>query len=1542
MLHSASARSATGTDLSKSPAPTAYMKLVPLLLAGGRHFRRIALLILSTVPLAAAPFISEFQASNRATIKDEDGQASDWIEITNPDPVPAAMGGYALTDNPATPQKWIFPPVEIPARGAILVWASGKNRTVPALHADFLLEAEGGYLALTSPDGVTTLTEFTYPAQPVDRSYGRGFPPPVTSILLTQGAPCRWLVPTATVPGWPDPAFNDTAWTPATMGIGYDRQAAIGVNFLPLIGTKGNVEGSMFNIRGTVYIRVPFSMASARDTTRVTLRMKYDDGFAAFLNGSRILATAATGAPVALNFNSLASASRPDSISFSSFDVSSQKHLIVDGNNVLGIQGLNAQISSSDLLMLPELEVVTQDTSQILTGYIERPTPGALNTATPVQGFLDAPDYSVKRGFYTTAQTVTLTTNSPESTIRYTLDGSPPAAATGALYTEPLTISNTSVLRAGTFRAGYAPSRIKSHTYLFAAQIRNQPAAPAGFPATWGHDYNYSTGTTTGALVQADYRMDPAIANSTEYAPLLEPALTSTLPVLSVSTTPGPMFDPSGIYADGRVDDPATELTASFEFFGPGITDGWQEDAGLRIHGGNSPIDHPKKPFRIYFRKDYGTGKLRYPLFPGGPVESFDALQLRPGGHDGWAVPFGSGTNSLARHATYLRDRFLRGTELDMGRQSPRGRFVHLYINGLYWGHYDLHEVPAATYFADYLGGKEEDWDVVQNPRFSNESFGLIDGSSDAMNQLLTLCRPPENLASAAVYAEALTYLDTEAFADHLIVQMWAGQNDWMGPVFKGVGNTDASRFFNKNWDSGRMSRGTSGAPFHWNVWDAEISMGSHLTSLVSTMQNVDFDLTRIGTPVQIIPRVAGTPGPPAEIYNALRQNPTFRRTLADRLQHHFFNDGAMTLPRNQARLNALATQLELPIVAESARWGDVNSGDPEVITFTRSHWLEEVDWMRSAYLPLRNKILLGQFASIGIWPATLTPQFSLAGGFVTTGTPLSITDLNSPSGIIYYTLDGSDPFVPQRTVEMPLVTAATPAIWKIPLASYPGNAWKRLAPPSDIATWHSGTASLGFDTTGVFSGHFATALPDLRGTGSSVYSRISFELTEAQRASLSGLALRLKYDDGAFVFLNGSVPLVRLNAPATTPEWYDTAVDPRADELGTSAQYIDISAALGTLITGTNVLALQGLSTGLTDNNLLLAPVLSGISTIPASISPAAKIYSGPFPLLAPGTVKARVLRNGEWSPLNAATFIAGIPAKAGNLTISEFNYNPGPVSAAEAAAGYTAQDFEFIELLNISTQTIETAGLKFLHGIEFAFPPESPAPLAPAQRLVLAAHPAALRFRHPALLIAGTFTNGSALSNGGERLTLADDSGSLIFDFSFNDKLPWPASADGLGPTLVLINPEADPDVRLSQNWRTSGTDHGHPGEADPDSYAAWAARSRIAGPAQEDADLNGLTNLMEYALGIPPAAASAALDARIENLAGSSYLLVSYRSAAAAPGTSITPEMSFDLHHWSPLTESAGAPVFSPGGTVTRSVRSPALSASNSRIFVRLSLN
>lgn len=136
----------------------------------------VCLVLSSMAGSFAAPRITEFVATSVSRLADEDGDFPDWIEVHNPDNVAVSLAGYHLTDNAANLGKWTFPAVTLNPGAYLVVFASGKNRNDPAapLHTKFQLSADGEYLALAAPDGLTIVSAFapSYPPQFENESFG--------------------------------------------------------------------------------------------------------------------------------------------------------------------------------------------------------------------------------------------------------------------------------------------------------------------------------------------------------------------------------------------------------------------------------------------------------------------------------------------------------------------------------------------------------------------------------------------------------------------------------------------------------------------------------------------------------------------------------------------------------------------------------------------------------------------------------------------------------------------------------------------------------------------------------------------------------------------------------------------------------------------------------------------------------------------------------------------------------------------------------------------------------------------------------------------------------------------------------------------------------------------------------------------------------------------------------------------------------------------------------------------------------------------------
>lgn len=136
----------------------------------------VLMLLVGSASAASPVILNEFLASNGRSIEDEDGDRSDWIELFNPSTTSVNLSDWALSDDPALPRKWQVPGVSIPAKGFLVVFASGKDRRTDTtrLHTNFKIAREaGGFLGLSDPAGVPISVLKDYPVQFENVSFGR-------------------------------------------------------------------------------------------------------------------------------------------------------------------------------------------------------------------------------------------------------------------------------------------------------------------------------------------------------------------------------------------------------------------------------------------------------------------------------------------------------------------------------------------------------------------------------------------------------------------------------------------------------------------------------------------------------------------------------------------------------------------------------------------------------------------------------------------------------------------------------------------------------------------------------------------------------------------------------------------------------------------------------------------------------------------------------------------------------------------------------------------------------------------------------------------------------------------------------------------------------------------------------------------------------------------------------------------------------------------------------------------------------------------------
>jgi len=748
-----------------------------------------------------------------------------------------------------------------------------------------------------------------------------------------------------------------------------------------------DLSGDMLGINASAYTRSEFTVDNVDDVEGLALRVRYNDGFIAYLNGVEV---ARRNAPAGAAFDASATAARAvnDSLSTETIDISASRGELLPGDNVLAIQVLNVDANDSSLLISAELLASGLRISP--PAYFATPTPNAANSD---EAFTTVEDtaFSVDRGFYDEPFNLDISTKTEGATIRYTLDGSEPTDRQGLVYSGPLRISGTTVVRAFAYKQGMRSTNVDTQTYLFIEDIirQSRSEAPLDFP----------TSNVNGQSLV--YGMDQSVVNDPTWGPQLEEAL-KQVPTMSIVIDSASLFDrTSGIYTNPQRRGRDWERAGSLELINPDGSEGFQVGAGFRIRGGFSrSTGNPKHAFRVLFREEYGDSKLRFPLFGDDGVDEFDNIDLRTTQNYSWAF------QNDSRNA-FVRDIWSRDVQLALGHPSTRGEYYHLYINGQYWGLYQTEERPESSYAASYFGGEPEDWDVIKSTgssggyqreatdgttelydRLYNEIVGGIDfetymriqGKDTAGNRVDV---NPDGTRND----EFVRLLDVENLIDYMIITYYTGDRDGPGSRFTN-GPNNFFAIINREAPDG----------FQYIEHDSEHSLGTGDSNMVSPFDDPG---TR---PIQFFN--------PHWLHEQLMANvDDYAQQFASRVYKTFFNGGIFTAAAAIEFIDTRAAEFDMAIIAESARWGN-NSNQ------TKNNWITAVQSTRN-FINGRTTQVIGQLENVG-WYGSVDPPIFEVNGIAQHGGALGAGDeltIDGARGDKWYTLDGSDPRLPNGDV---------------------------------------------------------------------------------------------------------------------------------------------------------------------------------------------------------------------------------------------------------------------------------------------------------------------------------------------------------------------------------------------------------------------------------------------------------------------------------------------------------------------------------------------
>lgn len=328
--------------------------------------------------------ISEFMASNRQSLPDEDGDFPDWIELVNSTRTPVNLANWSIADlaSASKGKRWIFPSTNLPPQSYLVLFASGKDRRAPGrpLHANFKLNRDGDGLVLYSPDGQVAdgLFGSRQSLQVEDVSFGRAATT-LQNELIPPSALVSYWVPTSGQwdATWTLPSALEPGWRQGLNAIGYDDRLP---DDYTLHGSL--LENIWLDLNGrqaSLYVRVPFNIASPAEVDGLALNLKYADGFVAFINGVEV---AHEHRPLNLGWNSTATDPRDPALFGNRVELPlgrEAREALRAGTNWLAVQGLAASRTNRAFIVSAGISTHrwSADTTQRV--YFPSPTPGQPN-----------------------------------------------------------------------------------------------------------------------------------------------------------------------------------------------------------------------------------------------------------------------------------------------------------------------------------------------------------------------------------------------------------------------------------------------------------------------------------------------------------------------------------------------------------------------------------------------------------------------------------------------------------------------------------------------------------------------------------------------------------------------------------------------------------------------------------------------------------------------------------------------------------------------------------------------------------------------------------------------------------------------------------------------------------------------------------------------------------------------------------------------------------------------------------------------------------
>ncbi len=645
--------------------------------------------------------INEVMAAPRSGLRDEDDELSDWIELKNVGTKPIDLGDYALSDNEDKLLKWLLPEgAVIQPGGFYLVFCSGKNlppdsRGIP--HSNFSLGAEGETVSLSTRYG-QLLDRVSYTTLPADQSYGRD---PKTG---------EFAVFTVATPGEENDergmakadaylrAINGTSvYISEVMSSNVSVQALAGADFCDWV--------ELYNAGTDI---VDMSLWGLSDNVSWPRKWRFPQGTSIWPGEYKIVLldkSAATGTDAGSLHASFG--------------------LARAGGETVTLSDATGRVL--DRLVLPEIPAnisYGRTLGQDGFFYYDVATPGAVN-GTGFYGYVTAPELSLQGGLYKEAITVSMAAQ-PFSEIRYTLDGAIPTLENSEVYSQPLTIQRTTVLRARAFTQGLQPSTVTTATYVMGTYHSMPVVTLVTDPdELWNEDTGmYATGRGINLL---------------DYEKIVFKNPTPVYRLWGKIMRPG--------YSEMFLEDGTVMFSQGVEF-------------GLI---GQFSLDMPQKSFKVSAKAYLGEKYFNAALFEDRPFEQYRSFVLRMSGNDCVWTRMVDGVQSR------LVDK------LDTTVIHQAWNPVVVYLNGGYWGHYNMRERVSRWFVASHEG---YDLELADDITILEGNSVVYYGSNAEYRAMLAKVKTLDVKNKPEDLQYMLDNIDVDNYFDYVILESFFANTD--------------------------------------------------------------------------------------------------------------------------------------------------------------------------------------------------------------------------------------------------------------------------------------------------------------------------------------------------------------------------------------------------------------------------------------------------------------------------------------------------------------------------------------------------------------------------------------------------------------------------------------------------------------------------------------------------------------------------------------------------------------------------------------------